>query len=146
MLKTSRIAIVAIVFLSVGAGCRKDDITFGNRSISVGDKEIRVELALTPAQMARGLQRRRSLPPDEGMLFVYSQPVRSEFWMKDTLIPLSIAFIDGKGRILDIQEMVPDDGSRRYRSPLPYLYALELNRGWFKKNGVGVGDRVILDN
>lgn len=145
MLKTSRIAIVAVVFLAVAAGCRKDDIAFGSRSISVGDKEVRVELALTPAQMARGLQRRRSLPPDEGMLFIYSQPVRSEFWMKDTLIPLSIAFIDGEGRILDIQEMVPDDGSRRYRCPLPYRYALEMNRGWFKKNGVRVGEKVNLE-
>lgn len=141
----SKLAVVVlIVSIIAGAGCRLEDVVFGSQLIVVGGKEIRVDLALTPAQMARGLQHRRHLPPDEGMLFVYSHPVQHDFWMKDTCLPLSIAFINEDGQIIDIQKMEPDNGSRLYHCPLPYRSALEMNQGWFEKNGIQVGDAVIF--
>jgi hypothetical protein len=64
--------------------------------------------------------------------------------MKNTTIPLSIAFADGRGFIIAIMDMIPDDGAVRYRSPGPAKYALEVNRGWFAKSGVNVGDRIVI--
>jgi uncharacterized membrane protein (UPF0127 family) len=124
---------------------REEDIIFGYRTLELGGKEIRVALALTPAQRERGLKFRSALPPNEGMLFVFPEPVRHPFWMKDTVIPLSIAFLDREGRIIDILEMEPLNEEKLYRPGQPYLYALEMNRGWFERNGNKIGDRVILD-
>jgi uncharacterized membrane protein (UPF0127 family) len=82
-----------------------------------------------------------SLPPDRGMLFVFQREDRLAFWMKNTPIPLDIAFIDAQGRILEIQEMKPLD-TTVYHSRQPALYALEVNAGWFQKHGIKVGDKV----
>lgn len=105
---------------------------------------ITVEVALTPAQITQGLKYRRKLPESQGMIFIFSQPTVVGFWMKDTLIPLSIAFIDREGRIIDILDMEPDDGKISHLPSGPYLYALEMNRGWFERNNIRVGDRVDL--
>jgi len=84
---------------------------------------------------------RKSLPFDEGMLFVFPQEDYYPFWMKNTYIPLSIAFINREGRIIQIDEMEPL--STTPHTPLGrILYALETNKGWFKERGVKVGDRV----
>jgi uncharacterized membrane protein (UPF0127 family) len=87
---------------------------------------------------------RRSLGESEGMLFMYDSPRMMSFWMKNTRIPLSIAFLDREGIIVNIEQMRPYDDSVRYRSAAPAQYALEMNRGWFERNGVGVGDRVEI--
>ena len=78
------------------------------------------------------------------MLFIYPVPGPLSFWMKDTKIPLSIAFIDETGCILSIQKMVPMQIEERYRSPKPVRYALEVNRGWFAKHDIAVGDVIEL--
>lgn len=102
---------------------------------------VRLEIAGTPEERSRGLSRRPSLPEDAGMLFIFPGDEQVPFWMKDTLIPLSIAFIAADGRIVDIQDMQPltEDLHRPSR---PYRYALEVNQGFFKRSGVAVGDRV----
>ena len=112
-----------------------------SRSVSV-----RVEIARTPAQLHRGLMGRRSLAPNAGMAFVFSTDTRRPFWMKDTLIPLSIAFWDGRGRIVRILDMTPcrADPCRTYDPRVAYRGALEVNRGAFKRWGVQRGDRVRL--
>ena len=107
----------------------------------------RVELADDDPSRARGLMQRTSLRPDHGMLFVYPTETTRTFWMKNTLIPLSIAFATSTGRIVDIQEMVPggdvpDPRQRRYRSARPATYALEMAAGWFAAKGIRVGDRM----
>ena len=102
-----------------------------------------MEVARTPLQRERGLMHRRSLPEDEGMLFVFDRPVRHAFWMKDTRIPLSLAFLGPSGRIIEIQEMTPFDTTLHL--PLAeYSCALEMNRGWFERNRIGVGDSIGL--
>ncbi len=102
---------------------------------------VRLEVADTPETRATGLSRRPSLPEDAGMLFVFPADGQAAFWMKDTLIPLSIAFISAEGRILEIRDMerLSED---LHRPAQPYRYALEVNQGFFKRNGVSAGDRV----
>lgn len=109
--------------------------------LSIGTINIRVELASTPKTRARGLMRRNALCPDCGMLFVFGEAAKQEFWMKETLLPLSIAFIAEDGRILNIEEM-PPKSAVRYGSHGAALYALEMNSGWFMRHGIKPGDRV----
>ena len=107
--------------------------------------EVRVEVADNIFERARGLMYRTALGVNRGMLFVYPEEQRLSFWMKNTLIPLSIAYIDSKRRIVDIQDMKPlDDEPPSYVSADPAQYALEVNRGFFEERGVKVGDRVVL--
>ncbi|MCA3748442.1 MAG: DUF192 domain-containing protein [Rubrobacter sp.] len=88
---------------------------------------------------------RTALGEDRGMLFVFDRERRLSFWMRNTLIPLSIAYIDSEGRIVDIQDMKPlDDDPPHYVSAEPAMYALEVNRGFFEERGVEVGDTVEL--
>ena len=106
---------------------------------------MRVEVADDLAEQAKGLMDRTALGEKRGMLFVYPEEQALSFWMKNTLIPLSIAFIDSQRRIIDIQAMKPlDDEPPHYVSAEPAQYALEVNRGFFKQRGVKIGDRVEL--
>ena len=110
---------------------------------SGGEKvEIKVEVADTDAEHQLGLMGRTALPEDRGMLFVFDEEQELSFWMKDTLIPLSIAFMDSEGRIVDIQDMEPS--KEGYVSGAPAQYALEVNQGFFEERGVKVGDRAEL--
>ena len=76
------------------------------------------------------------------MLFVYDDEQILSFWMKDTLIPLSIAFLNNEREILDIQQMAPNQTRQRYSSSQPARYALEVNQGWFSAKGIGIGTRL----
>jgi uncharacterized protein len=106
---------------------------------------VRVEIADNAFEHARGLVFRTTLAENRGMLFIYEREQKLSFWMKYTLIPLSIAFIDSERRIIDIQDMKPlDDEPPHYVSAEPAQYALEVNQGFFEKRGVKVGDRVEL--
>ncbi len=105
------------------------------------EKEIRVEVAKTPEERSRGLMGRKQLGKDEGMLFIFETEDTHEFWMKDTLLPLSIAFIDKDNRIVWMTEMKPLTLDSHV-PPRPVLYALEMNKGWFSSHGIKVGDRV----
>ncbi len=107
----------------------------------IKDKEIQVEVAKTPEERAQGLMGRRHLGKDEGMLFIFETEDHHGFWMKDTLIPLSIAFIDRKGQIVRITDMRPLT-LESHSPPQPILYALEMKKGWFSANGIKVGDIV----
>ncbi len=113
---------------------------------SSGEKvEVRVEIADRASERARGLMHRTTLAENRGMLFVFRSEERLSFWMKDTLIPLSIAFMDTEGRIVDIQDMKPlDDDPPSYVSARPARYALEVNQGFFEERGVEVGDKAEL--
>ena len=109
------------------------------------DVRVRVEVADDMDEMAKGLMGRTALAEDAGMLFVYPEERELSFWMRDTLIPLSIAFMDGEGRIVDIQDMKAlDDRPPHYTSAEPARYALEVNKGFFDERGVEVGDRARL--
>lgn len=114
--------------------------------------KVHVEIADDSAERAQGLMYRTELGEDKGMLFIFNEESIRSFWMKNTLIPLSIAFIDSEGRIVDIQKIEPvgreqtvsDVELPRYVSAEPAKYALEVNQGFFEERGVEVGDMVDL--
>ena len=110
-------------------------------SLTVSGHKIVVEVAATPERRALGLMHRFSLQPDHGMIFVFERPEPQGFWMKNTYIPLSIAFIASDGRILNIADMTPQD-ERTHWSNGPAQYALEMRKGWFVEHGIAPGDRV----
>jgi len=110
---------------------------------SGGRVEVEVEVADTRTEQARGLMERTGLAEDAGMLFVLESEQSPGFYMENTLIPLSIAFVDAEGRIVDIQDMQPLDETRHYPAE-PAQYALEVNQGFFTERGVQVGDTVEL--
>jgi hypothetical protein len=106
--------------------------------MELGGVRIRVEVARTDAERARGLMYRDRLGSDWGMLFVYDREERLSFWMKNTKIPLSIAFLDAGLVVRDIQDMTPLDETLHV-SRVPARYALEMEQGWFSRRGVAPG-------
>lgn len=107
--------------------------------IRAGMHRIVAELATTPWQQAMGLMFRRDLGPNEGMLFVYDSPRTMCFWMRDTPLPLTIAFIADDGRILQTADMQPFDDTTRHCSDIEARYALEMHQGWFRQRGIAPG-------
>jgi len=114
---------------------------FPTATIQVGEHAVRVEVAADVESRARGLMHREHLPADEGMLFIYPEERPRSFWMKDTRIPLSIAFADSTGKIVRISEMRPLS-TERTKSLYPARYALEMNQGWFERRSVARGDYI----
>jgi uncharacterized protein len=110
--------------------------------IRINDYPVTVELAFSAEEKTCGLSFRDALPEDHGMLFVYASDQMLTFWMKDTRIPLSIAFLEAKGTILNILEMKPMSTRALYRSEAPARYALEMPAKWFAGHQVKPGDRV----
>ena len=111
--------------------------------LTVGGAVFRVELAVTPEQRRQGLMYRDRLGEREGMLFVFEDERLLSFWMRNTPLPLSIAFIDARGVIVRIADLVPYS-EQQVSSQVPARYALEVNRGAFERAGVTVGDLVDL--
>jgi len=103
-----------------------------------GNDTIRVELARTPEEREQGLMYRESLEEGRGMLFVFSDSQIRSFWMRNTLIPLDIAYIDETLTIIDIQAMEPETEDA-HPSARPAMFALEVPLGWFQEKGIGVG-------
>lgn len=125
------------------------DITFKKAQIQVAHKKIQVEIAQTPQQHQRGLMYREKLDQDGGMLFIFEKEDELSFWMKNTYVDLSIAYIDKNKKIVDIQEMKATSKMQiveppTYPSLKPAQYALEMNQGWFKKNKIKIGDKITL--
>jgi uncharacterized membrane protein (UPF0127 family) len=125
---------------SDGGGIEREPL----RIVAADGSEARleVEVAETPAQRARGLMGRSELASGAGMLFVIEPPGRG-FWMKDTSLELTVAFIAECGEIVDFADLEPLS-EEVHNTDRPYAFALELNRGWFERNGIAVGDRVVL--
>lgn len=109
--------------------------------LKAGKQIIHAEVAATEADREKGLMHRKSLPENNGMLFVFEMPAKSCMWMKDTAIPLSVAFINYEGLILNIEEMKPYTVDS-HCSEGWIRYALEMNAGWFKKNGLKPGSKI----
>jgi uncharacterized membrane protein (UPF0127 family) len=133
-----RIAALALGLALVSCRSGLDRVTIG-----VGSEEFTVEVARTPAQQEHGLMERRHLGEREGMIFVYLTDRRMTFWMKNTLIPLSIAFLSSEGEILEIEDMKPLDLTPIV-SKRSARYALEVNKGAFERAGARAGDRIRL--
>ncbi|HYF60626.1 MAG TPA: DUF192 domain-containing protein [Burkholderiaceae bacterium] len=110
--------------------------------LQAGMHVIKAEVAADGTSRARGLMMRERLGPNEGMLFVFEQKAGHCFWMKNTLLPLSIAFVDEDGTIANIADMKPQ--SEESHCPLrPVRYALEMEQGWFGRRGIAAGTRLV---
>lgn len=124
---------------AVAACGAKHAATLDRVAIVCRGHELSAEVALDSEAQARGLMFRKSLDRDSGMLFVNSRDVPMGLWMKDTYLPLSAAFIDAEGRVVNVVDMDPFDETT-HRSEGAVRYALEANRGWFSEHGIGPGD------
>lgn len=133
-------SVVSFLVLALMAACRGES---GLVAIDVGGHEFLVEVARTAEERRVGLMNRDQIPERGGMLFVFDDSDYRSFWMKDTAIPLSIAFIGANGTIQEIHQMEPFS-LERVNSRSPARYALEVRRGTFADLGIGPGDRVRL--
>jgi len=113
------------------------------RNIVVGNTRCSVEIADSEILRNKGLMFRKSMDEDQGMFFIFPDVSERGFWMKNTHIPLSIAFIDELGCIINIENMTPYDLNSKYSSH-PAKYALEMNAGWFEKNNIYPGDKISI--
>jgi hypothetical protein len=109
--------------------------------LTAGIHLITAEVAANDATRPRGLMFRKSLPTNHGMLFIFDSKSTHCMWMRNTLIPLSVAFIEDDGTIVNIQDMQPHDESR-HCARQPVRYALEMSQGWFARKGLGPGAKL----
>lgn len=114
-------------------------------AVVIGAHRLQVEVAANPLRRALGLMFRRSLPDDAGMLFVFPEDAVLSFWMRNTLLPLSVAFLDAKKQILNIADMEPMDDQRFRESIALARYGLEVNQGWFAVRKIGPGASCEFD-
>ena len=142
---------LAIVLLvALGAGCaRKGEyesypVSSGLHPLQLGDLELQVELAHTAQARRQGLMYRTTLPEDQGMLFVYPTPRILSFWMRNTFLPLSIAFLDEDGTIINIEKLQPLQDYPGAVSLKPARYALEVRQGLFETHGIHPGLKIEL--
>lgn len=109
--------------------------------LGIGMHVIKAEVAQTPREHAIGLMWRTEMGANDGMLFIFPQATKQCFWMKNTLIPLSIAFVDDDGKIVNIDEMQPQTEDA-HCSAQPVRYVLEMNKGWFAKRHIQAGQKL----
>ena len=107
-------------------------------ALRIRGHKLTAEVAATNETRMTGLMHRFSLKPDHGMLFVFREPQQQAFWMKNTFVALSIAYIDVQGQIVNIEDMAPQT-ENTHPSKGPVLYALEMKKGWFKERGIEPG-------
>jgi len=107
----------------------------------MSDVKLKVEVAVTSSDHARGLQNRYTLGENEGMLFVFPDERTRSFWMRSTPLQLSIAYCSANGQIIDVKDMNPFDDSPVVSNGMA-KYAIEANKGWFDKNGISIGDQI----
>lgn len=136
MRSTLRAALFIAVIAMQGAAAQLPVAT-----LNAGIHVIRAEVANNFESRARGLMYRESLGPNQGMLFIFPEEARQCMWMKNTLIPLSVAFLDGKGKIINIAEMQPHS-EQSHCAERPAIYALEMAKGWFSAKGIRPGSTI----
>ena len=131
--------------LTLTAGCafaqNAPQTKLPRAKLSAGMHQIDAQLALTPEQRQIGLMFRKDMPQTEGMLFVFEQPAQQCFWMKNTLLPLTAAFVADDGTIVNLADMKPQT-TDSHCSEKPVRYVLEMNAGWFAKKGIKAGSRL----
>lgn len=110
-------------------------------SLTAGINLIKAEVASVPAEREQGLMFREKMAPNDGMVFVFEGPAEVCMWMKNTLLPLSVAFIDGDGKIVNIEDMQPKTLDSHCANKL-VRYALEMNLGWFKQKNIKPGSKI----
>lgn len=114
----------------------------GEARLKIGNHQLTVEVAETPGEQALGLMHRDFLPAERGMLFVFEEPKKASFWMRNTSIPLDIAYLDAEGVILEIHPLVPFEETPVQSKSDKVAYAIEANRDWFASRGLKAGLKV----
>jgi uncharacterized membrane protein (UPF0127 family) len=132
---------LACVAAAVCAHAQDQPQNLAATTLTVGMHNIRAQLAITPMQRQIGLMHRHEMPTHEGMLFVFDEASQQCFWMRNTLIPLSIAFLADDGTVVNLADMKPQSDDS-HCSAKPVRYVLEMNQGWFAKRGVKPGTRI----
>lgn len=131
-------AVLALALAVWTAGCSAG----GETHLKIGTHKLTVEVADTPGEQAQGLMNRDFLPSDRGMIFVFDEPKKASFWMRNTSIPLDIAFLDASGVILEIHPLVPFEETPVVSQSDRVVYAIETNRDWFASRGLKPGVKV----
>lgn len=143
----SKLARRLFLLISLTAGCAgawaqdAPQLNLPRMQLGVGMYRIDAQVASTPLQRQTGLMHRRQMPQTEGMLFVFEQPGEQCFWMKNTLIPLTAAFVADDGTIVNLADMKPLDETS-HCSAKPVRYVLEMNQGWFAEHHVKAGHKL----
>lgn len=139
-MKKSFLAAAALALAAVlpPASAQQPQTNLPRVKLSAGMHQIDAQVARTVDQRATGLMWRQNMPEREGMLFVFEQPTQQCFWMKNTFLPLSTAFIDDDGTVVNVADMQPQT-TDPHCSARPVRYVLEMNRGWFAKKGIKQG-------
>jgi uncharacterized membrane protein (UPF0127 family) len=147
---------VVLVGLSVaafGTGCGKRESAQAEPEyksvayyfpVKVGDKVVQMQIAVTQMEMQHGLMGRRDLGPDQGMIFVYPQPERLNFYMRNTPLPLDIGYFSSDGRLREVYQMYPFDEKTVSSHSREIQFALEMNQGWYKANDVKAGAQLDM--
>jgi uncharacterized membrane protein (UPF0127 family) len=125
-----------LLFSAVCARAQLPEIT-----LTISGHKITAEVASTDAERSQGLMHRRMLPENRGMLFIFPEPALHAMWMVNTYVPLSVAFLDASGVIINIEDMTPHTQTP-HGAARAAKYALEANRGWFKRRAIHAGARV----
>jgi hypothetical protein len=153
---------LALLSMSFFAGCEKASAPAGGTTsashaqftpteaqpklptlkVWLGAHEITAELAVKPKEVMTGMMFRKSIEENEGMLFIFARPQRAAFWMKNVSVPLSCAYIDSEGTILEVHDMKPFDENTIQAGTDQVQYVLEMKQGWFDRHNVGKGTLV----
>jgi len=136
-----RAGAIAVLCLAALASAQEGPQKLAQVRLNAGIHNINAELASTPQQREIGLMFRTAMPANDGMLFAFEQPAQQCFWMRNTLIPLSVAFIGDDGSVVNIDDMKPQTLDS-HCSAKPVRFVLEMNEGWFAKRGIKVGSRL----
>ena len=132
---------VLLFLVSLGASAAFADVSFKTSQVRIGAHPLKVEVAQSEPQRMQGLMFRDKMGAEDGMLFIFDEPGYHSIWMKNTLIPLSVAFVDKDGVILNIADMEPQTLDSHMAAG-PAVYAIETNRGWYADKKVKAGDKV----
>jgi len=129
---------VLMTAVATSAKAQEPQTNLQRTAIQAGMFQIDAQIANTPQQRQIGLMFRKDMPTHEGMLFIFEEPQKQCFWMKNTLLPLTAAFVDDDGGIVNLVDMQPQS-SDSHCSEKPVRYVLEMNQGWFAKKKIGKG-------
>lgn len=136
-----RPALAAALVLCASAASAQQTVKFRTIPLNIGIHMIQAEAAVTPAQREQGLMYREKMGPNQGMVFLFESATTICMWMKNTPLPLSVAFIDEQGKIVNIADMQPHS-TESHCGKKPVKYALEMNQGWFQQKNIKPGTLV----
>jgi uncharacterized membrane protein (UPF0127 family) len=137
----ARFLLAAALLAFAAQASAQKPFAYKTATLKIGGHPLKVEVAATDEQRMQGLMFREKLGRDDGMLFIFDEPAYQAMWMKNTLIPLSVAYLDAQGTILNILDMEPQTLDS-HMSAGPSTYAIETNKGWFAAKKLKAGDKV----